>query len=140
MVPKTGNFYKTTRDFKNLNYERFHSDLISIPWNNIYHEETIEEKVDFLIMNVTALLNKHAPFRSYKISKKYAPWLTDTLRDMMLTRNRLLTKFKKTKQMSDWNMYKKIRNIVTASVKRKRRNIIAHFCLVLVGSALIGRV
>ncbi|XP_045474989.1 uncharacterized protein LOC123680911 [Harmonia axyridis] len=121
-VEKTGPIFKTSRDFKHLDYDRFKTDLISIPWNNIYDKPTVDEKVEFLTSNIIALLDLHAPFKTYKISKKYAPWLTDTLRDIIHTRNRALSKFKKTRQANDWNTYKNLRNIVTQAVKKEKNN------------------
>lgn len=113
--------YKTARDFKHLNYTRFSDDLKSIPWNNIYDIDDIDGKVTFLNNNIIALLDIHAPFKTYKITKKYAPWLTDTLREMMRLRDDALKRCRRTKTHVDWQNYKDLRNIVSTAVKREKK-------------------
>lgn len=111
----------TSRDFENLDYSRFKADLSSIPWDNIYDKNTIDEGVDFLTGNILTFLDLHAPFRIYKITKNYFPWVTHTLRDMIRTRNTALTKFKKSKNISDWNIYKSLINVVTAAIRKEKK-------------------
>ena len=113
--------FKTSRDFKNLNYNRFKSDLLSIPWTNVYDMDTIESKVEFLSNTINVLLDIHAPFKTYKISKKYAPWRTNTIKNMTETRDKALSKFKKSKNPIDWQTYKALRNAVTTAVRRERK-------------------
>lgn len=112
--------YVTSRDFKHLNYDQFYADLRSIPWNNIYFLNTVDEKVQFLNENIIALLDLHAPFKTYKITKKYAPWLTDTLRAMMADRDKARNRFKISKSNADWNHYKILRNNVSLAVDREK--------------------
>ncbi|XP_044764386.1 uncharacterized protein LOC123320954 [Coccinella septempunctata] len=40
---------------------------------------------------------------------------------MIKTRNQLLSKFKRSGEISDWNMYKQLRNIITAAVKKEKK-------------------
>lgn len=118
---KPGPIFKTSRDFKNFNYDSFKSNLLSIPWNNVYDIDNIEDKVKFLSDNIIVLLDIHAPFKTYKISKKYAPWRTNTITSMTDTRNKALSKFKKSKSMADWETYKTLRNTVTAAVRKEKK-------------------
>lgn len=113
--------FKTCRDFKHLNYENFKSDLLSIPWDSIYHLDNVDSKVEFLNEGIVALLNIHAPFKTYKITKRYAPWLTDTLKEMMSIRDLALRRYKITRISEDWKAYKQLRNIVTVAVKREKK-------------------
>lgn len=126
-LEKTGPIFRTSRDFKNLDYNSFKSDLISIPWNNIYDIANIDQKVNFLNDNINILLNIHAPFKTYKITKNYASWRTDTIIRMTTTRNRALTKFKKTKNGNDWQVYKSLRNAVTAAVRKEKKVYYSRF-------------
>lgn len=113
--------YKTCRDFKYLNHKQFENDLRSIPWNNIYDLQDIDSKVNFINENIMCLLDLHAPFRTYRITKPYAPWLTATIRAMISDRKRLLKKYKKFRHVSDWNCYKQMRNIITAAVRVEKK-------------------
>lgn len=113
--------YKTARDFKHLNYTRFSDDLKSIPWNNIYDLHDIDSKITFLNRNIIALLDIHAPVKTFKITKQYAPWLTDTLREMMRLRDDAFKYYRRTKRQVDWQNYKNLRNIVSTAVKREKK-------------------
>lgn len=74
--------YKTVRNFKAINQTVFYEELQSLPWRNIFDIEGLDDKVEFLTNNIICLLDRHAPYVTYKISKNYAPWMTDTLRIM----------------------------------------------------------
>lgn len=113
--------YKTVRDFKHLNVSQFYSDLKSLPWNIIFELDDIDSKVDFLTDNIKTLLNIHAPLRTYKITKSYAPWLTDALKAMISDREKALKKYNRTKNPADWLNYKQIRNMVTLVVRREKK-------------------
>lgn len=118
--------FKTVRDFKNIDHVHFRADLLSIPWNNIYHMDDVNRKVQFLNDGIIALLNLHAPYKTYRITKKYAPWLTGTLREMMLLRDNALKLYKFTRGAADWQAYKDLRNIVTVAVKREKKAYYNH--------------
>lgn len=114
--------YKTIRNFKYLNYNQFQSDLRSIPWNNIYFMDDIDEKISFISDTITTLLNIHAPFVTYRLTKKYAPWFTDGLRAIKKDRDKALTKFKRTKSQADGDNYRILRNMLTSAVRREKKN------------------
>lgn len=113
--------YKTTRNFKNFNYAQFDSDLRSIPWNTIYELDDVDSKVGFLSDSINALLDIHAPFQTFRITKTYAPWLTNSIKAMMKDRDEALSKFKKTKNLQHWKDYKQLRNLVTRIVKHEKK-------------------
>lgn len=113
--------YKTTRDFKNINASQFYADLKSIPWQNIYQLNNIDKKVDFVNTNIITLLDIHAPFKTLRITKPYAPWMTDTIKAMMMDRDKILAKYKKCKRSADWHTYKQLRNMVTVTISREKK-------------------
>ncbi|XP_045470615.1 uncharacterized protein LOC123677920 [Harmonia axyridis] len=113
--------YKTTRNFKNFNYAQFDSDLRSIPWNTIYELDDVDSKIGFLSDSINALLDIHAPFQTFRITKTYAPWLTNSIKAMMKDRDEALSKFKKTKNLQHWKDYKQLRNLVTRIVKHEKK-------------------
>lgn len=69
---------KQVRDFKNLNFNQFQADLMSLPWNTINELPDVNSKVGFLNRSIIQLLNIFAPFIKIRITKHYAPWRTDT--------------------------------------------------------------
>lgn len=120
-TPKQQPVFKTIRDFKYILHEQFQSDLKSIPWRNIYDLNDINEKISFINSNLITLLDLHAPLKTIRITKKYAPWLTENLKLMMKERDKLLARYKRTKNNNDWTSYKSIRNAVCVTVKREKK-------------------
>lgn len=117
---------RTYRNFKNFNFNQFESDLRSIPWNNIYHFNAVDDKVQFLSENLIILLDIHAPVCRSRITKPYAPWLTDTIKQMMRLRDRALSQFKRNNNSAHFNYYKQLRNQVTAAVRREKKAFYTH--------------
>nr|CAI5835546.1 unnamed protein product [Callosobruchus analis] len=113
--------FVTTRNFKALNYDQFKSDLRSIPWKNIYDLIDVDSKVDFIVNNITTLLDLHVPMKTYRITKQYAPWLNTSVKGLMLLRDQALQAYKVTPHVAHWETYKALRNQVTAAVKREKR-------------------
>nr|CAI5829044.1 unnamed protein product [Callosobruchus analis] len=113
--------FVTTSNFKALNYDQFKSDLRSIPWKNIYDLSDVDSKVDFIVNNITTLLDLHVPMKTYRITKQYAPWLNTAVKELMLLRDQALQAYKITQHVAHWETYKALRNQVTAAVKREKR-------------------
>lgn len=108
------------RDFKMFNYELFLGDLQLINWDLIYSFPDVNDKLHFLTSNILNLFNLHAPIRTIKVSKPRAPWLTDVIKIMIKTRDKLLSKYHKTRNPAHWADYKAMRNYVTSSIKREK--------------------
>lgn len=113
--------FRTYRDYKNLKFNQFYSDLRSIPWGNIYQIDDIDGKITFLTENLNILLDLHAPYICSKLSKKHAPWLTDTVKQMMRIRDQALNRFKISKNPAHFNYYKQLRNQVTKAVRNEKK-------------------
>lgn len=111
----------TYRDFKHLNNEEFEKDLNLLPLQQIYFTDNINHKLRILNNNIVYLFDKHAPFKTVKITKKPAPWLTDTIKLMMKLRDKAKFKFKMSRSVAHWDYYKTLRNLTTASIKREKK-------------------
>lgn len=115
--------FHTFRDFSKFNYDSFLGDLSLIDFDNIYSLESVDEMINFWNVNLLHLFDKHAPFKSVRITKPRAPWLTDNLKIMMKVRDKAFLKYKKNKTDTAWNDYKVIRNLVNISIKAEKRHI-----------------
>lgn len=109
------------RDFKHLNIDHFRNDLCNLNWQQILDTNDVNQKVNLLTDNVLYLFDMHAPFRTVKISKPKAPWLTDVIKLMIKERNNRLSKFKKTNNPVDWEAYKELRNMVTSAIRQEKK-------------------
>lgn len=113
--------FLTFRNFKYFNYEEFNNDLASIDWAQIYQIHDVDNKINFITDNITALFAIHSPIETVRITKPKAPWLTDVLKLIMRTRNQAKSKYKKTGLQSDADNYKQWRNFALAAIRREKK-------------------
>ena len=118
--------FKTFRDFSHFDYDNFRDYLRAIPWKNIYDLTTADEMVSFLRDNIITVLDLCAPNKTVRISKPPAPWLTDTVKLMMKTRDGALSKYKRSGRGEDWSQYAMLRNMVTKACRREKRAYFLH--------------
>ena len=113
--------YKTRRTFKNFNHELFLSDFFSTPFYNIFHIESIDDKIHYLNQLIIRLFNVHAPLRNFKYSKPYSPWLTENTRFLMSLRDKARKKWKVSKSTAAYNYYKTLRNFCAQVIRAEKR-------------------
>ena len=111
-VPKHKQKYIRCRNFNNINHDKFLEDARSLPWNEIEFTDDIDAKVDILNTLLLKLMNSHAPVRTIRVSKPFAPWLTPDIKEMMAKRDSIFRKFKRTKDLEMFITYKHLRNRV----------------------------
>lgn len=111
----------TYRNFKNFNEDNFQRDLFNIPFFRIFDQETVDEKVNFLVNCLINLFDIHAPMTTSRITKPKAHWLTNTIREMMSLRDKALRRYKKTKSVAHFQFYKEMRNYVNKAIQREKR-------------------
>ncbi|KAG5875516.1 hypothetical protein JTB14_013671 [Gonioctena quinquepunctata] len=88
----------------------------------IFFTEDIDMKVDILSNNIKSVFDRHAPLRKVRSTKPRAPWMTNNLKIMKKQRNKLLAKYKSTKNLDYWEAYKRARNDFTAAVRTEKQN------------------
>ena len=116
----------TYRDFKYFSQERFLIDLNAIHWDLIFYMNDIEEKILFLNANILNIFDKHAPYRTSRITKRYTPWITNTIEQMMKDRDKALSRFKRSKNANDYALYKSLRNMVVSAIRREKGAYLQH--------------
>jgi hypothetical protein len=85
-------------DFKNVN------------WWPIYVSRNVNTAVKLFNEIVKDIFDRHAPEIVRKVRGKPCPWLDSDLRKLMIDRDRMLRKARKTKEERHWSLYKKLRN------------------------------
>lgn len=123
---KLNPIYKTIRDFKYFKEDQFYADLMSIPFENIYDINDIDAKVHFLNENILYLFNMHAPIKTIKITKKYAPWITENIRFLMSLRDKACNKWRRTKNEAHHSYYKMLKNYTTLVCRNEKKAYFEH--------------
>ena len=73
-----------------------------------------------LTEHITRLVNKHIPNKIIKCRKTDPSWLTNNIRRLIRKKKRLYDKFQKTKNMTDFENYKRTRNQVTNEIRKSK--------------------
>lgn len=118
--------FRTLRDFKYFNYQNFLRDIAAFQWETIYSFTNVNQMVDFVTSNLTTIFNIHAPMKTVKISKSPAPWITDNMRLLMRLRNKAQSKYLKSKTDSNWEDYRRLRNLVTLTLRSEKKAYLSH--------------
>lgn len=124
-IPRVVRFV-TCRDFKNFDEELFLEDLLSAGLEAIYYINDIDHKVAIFNKVLTDLFDKYAPVRTMRMTKPYAPWLTDNIKFLMSLRDRAKASYRRTLQRRDWEEYKRLRNLTTLSVNNEKKAYLRH--------------
>ena len=98
---------------KNFNEIKFVDELLNQHWEYIYffgeEPNSMWEIWKELFLEV---LNKHAPLQHKRIKSSTVPWITNEIKGLINTRDKLKRKAIITKLETDWLNYKRTRNQV----------------------------
>lgn len=74
------------------------------------------------------LCNKHAPIKKRTIKQHQVPYMNKELRSAMYIRNNLRNKFFRCRSSENWELYRKQRNLVTATRRKSIKTYFQHKC------------
>ena len=113
----TGNLKtKFYRDYKKFDCEMFKRELS-------YSLQSFKSLDYTCLHNVfPLLLNKYAPIKKKTLRVNHSPFMTKTLRKVIMFKSQLKNKFLKSWNNEDWFNYKKQRNICTNLLKKRKPN------------------
>nr|CAI5855910.1 unnamed protein product [Callosobruchus analis] len=120
-VDKFAPFEYTYRDFSRFSNNNFTADLQNLDLYTIYSFQNVNDKVRYLNNTLLKLFNKQAPVHTVRITKKKAPWLTDTIKIMQRKRDQALVKYRASKAVADFHYYKLLRNEVNYAIVRGKK-------------------
>ena len=95
----------------------FRQDLQQIDWETILSPFNVDPSsmaTKFLEI-FESILNSHSPLRRKRVRNDFAPWLSASLRKLMLKRDRTKRLARSSPEM--WSSYKQLRNQVTKEIR-----------------------
>ena len=120
----------TKRDFRNFDEKSFLRDMEIAPWGNILavDDNDIDNKVTIFENIHREIIDKHAPYRTFRVTRPASPWLNDEIKNLMDNRDKYKNKFNKDKKPETEDIYKFLRNKVsyairTAKIKMFNENV-----------------
>nr|CAI5845396.1 unnamed protein product [Callosobruchus analis] len=112
----------TFRNYRNLDIDALTSELKSIPWQNLYDATDIDNKIDFFNSAISRLQDRHIPIVERTLKKAYSPWKTDNVMFLISLQNKARIKFKKSKSQTDFEHYKRIKNLTTSIIRLEKKS------------------
>ena len=96
---------------KNFNEETFLRDLSAYDWSSIlYCSEDINVVVEKWSSMVSFIIETHAPMMQKRVSERYSPWLSSSLKDLFRSRDKLKAAAFKSKSEILMTAYRQVRN------------------------------
>ena len=100
------------RSFKHFDPALFDEEVARLPWSVLDVFDDVDDKLLVFNSLLNDALSLHAPLKSIRTKKHPAPWISKSVRDEMDKRNKLLRRFRSTKNNSDWKCFTAQRNRV----------------------------
>lgn len=97
------------------------ADLDIADFFRVYSAGDVDTKTDIFNSIILSIFDFHAPIKTVRITKNKAPWLTSAIKILRAKRDKALFKFKKSKNLADWNFYKTLRNETNYAIKREKK-------------------
>ena len=112
----------TRRDFRKFDKNAYMRDMELAPWGNIeaVDDDDIDNKVTIFENIHRDIINKHAPFRTFRVTRPAAPWLTDEVKELMDDRDKYKNKFNIDKKPETELLFKDLRNKVTHAIRQSK--------------------
>ena len=112
------------RNMKNFKENKFISELMQQHWEYIYYcAEDPNAMWEIWKSIFLEVLDKHAPLQHKKLrSKKWIPWITSSIKEVINKRDKLKRKATFTSLEQDWLNYKISRNEVNIKLRNAKRN------------------
>lgn len=123
---KSENTFYSYRDYRNIIWEQFNADLMSLPLYHIVELNNIDDKILFFNECLLYILNLHCPIKTIKKKYIYNPWLTDNIKLLMSMRDRALKIFKTNRTNNSWQYYKDLRNFTNVAIKNEKKAYLQH--------------
>uniref|UniRef100_A0ABD2X8T5 Reverse transcriptase domain-containing protein n=1 Tax=Trichogramma kaykai TaxID=54128 RepID=A0ABD2X8T5_9HYME len=98
------------RCYRNFDRELFLRDLSESYCPSVCRFESVDEKVDLFTRTITALYDRHAPYRDVVRTTRAKPWYSPELKRLRVARDKAWRTFRRTRTDDDRASYKILRN------------------------------
>ena len=113
----------TFRKINKENLDTLNADLKNVDWSKVYHELNPERAYDIFCEIFIELYNKHLPIQTNKSGKRQSkkPWVSREILKLIDKKNKCYKKYILSPLDTNFDKYKKIRNKVTSSLRRAKK-------------------
>lgn len=115
---KLGVRYKTVRKYNELKLNLINSKLIECDWE--YDSIDINKIYDVFDKNIVKVVDEVCPEKRVRCKSNSIPWFTDKVLKVKRERDEAYRNYKQSKNLDDWESYKKLRNTVVSVLKSEK--------------------
>ena len=108
------------RDFKHFQEQAFIRDVYNCKWDRISLFDDVEMAWSYFYDDFLNLINKHAPFRKFRVKGRNNPWFQPEIGNLIKDRDAAWARARKSKSENDWLCFRQLRNKCTASIKKAK--------------------
>lgn len=119
-LPKHKSRYVFKRCFKRFNEQAFIQDLYNCNLETVCLIPDVEHACEYFHDAFSAICNKHAPVKKFRISGRNNPWFTEELSFMIRERNVAWGKAQTTNSTADWTAFRILRNKFTSMTRKAK--------------------
>ena len=112
------------RSYRNFDRDYMKQKLLDHDWGEFYKVKEPGEAWEYILQQVTPILDCMCPIRSFDIKNYWPDWVTPELLEQILDRDYFYKKAKQTKSEDDWNIAKHLRNMTNSNIRQARRDFV----------------
>ena len=111
--------------FKDIDNDDFRADLLNAPWEHVLNCHDVNHAWSIWHSTFMSIINHHAPMKSKRIRGNALPWLDGEIIQLMRQRDRAQKIAKHSGSQNNWDVYKKLQNLVTEQIRSKKSEHVA---------------
>ena len=107
----------TCRSYAKYDPNNLCTDLANVNWNEFYTLHNVDKAWSLMKTTLLTVFDRHAPLVTKRVKGRVCPWMNSDITDAMKERDKVLRKARKSKNTSDWTLYKRLRNRCTEMIR-----------------------
>ena len=119
--PKIETFKRTIYDYNKLDENKFHHLLSNADWNNIFNNPEINEATQIFTDTLLNIANQCMPVKRITVRTNDAPWITDEIKRLIITKKSIHKSAKRSNLAEDWERFRRCRNDLTLLIRKTKK-------------------
>ena len=112
----------TCRNYAKYDPNNLCTDLANVNWNEFYTLHNVDKAWSLMKTKLRTVFDRHAPLVTKRVKGRVCPWMNSDITDAMKERDQVLRKARKSKNTSDWTLYKRYK-CFTEMIRSAKRSI-----------------
>ncbi|XP_075163127.1 uncharacterized protein LOC142235753 [Haematobia irritans] len=114
------------RDFKKLNVLQMNHLLDTMSWDQIYCIESVDDQLDFLQENITAIYNSCVPEKTINSHHSQPPWFTRHIKTLINDRDNAYRRWKRFRTPLLHSIFKSARQLAASAIRNAKTSHFQH--------------